>query len=178
LSFEQTANGLRFQLATEHRWISGRVQTNQRRLIDLLNAGALPAIVARDVSMSNAPTHAVAEDTGEGQIAIATDRILFAIPIEPESGVAVVAADARYWLIKKIPALAVLGVGPYEIRGHVHLPPGGADLLEGFLAAGLDFFAVTDVSVQSLDGGVSLQERVVVVNRRRVDYAIPGTAAR
>lgn len=168
---EQRDNRLCFQLVTEQRWISGYVQTVHRRVIDLVNSGTLPAFVTRDASLASGPIHSAFDGTGEDQITVVTERVLFLVPVEPV-GTTAPPADPRLWITKKVVESALLGIGPYEIFGQVHLPQ-GAELRRDFLSTGLEFFAVTDAVIRRLDGTMSLKERTVVVNRRRVDYAIP-----
>ena len=177
--FERTGNRLHFQLVTEHRWIAGYVHTAHRRLIDFLNSDLAPVISARGVSVGYAPGCPSPDGGPDGglieEVTIVADRILFGIPVEAEASAAA-PSGPQVWVVKKAAQRAVLGIGPYEICCNVHVPE-GAELTQAFLTSGLEFFAATDALIRRLDGSVNLEERVVVVNRKRVDFAHPAASA-
>lgn len=156
---------LQFRLVTENRRLLCRANAAHRRLVDLLNAHAERAMLVQvECAPSKAGEGANANDSTITTMCVNTREILFGMPIEVAS-----AAPSRkppYWT-EKDKWRTVIGIGPYEIVGNVHLPK-GAWQREEALTEIAGFFAVTEATIRRL-GGLPAPERVVIVNSARID---------
>ncbi|MHB1133575.1 MAG: hypothetical protein ACYC4L_14480 [Chloroflexota bacterium] len=168
---ERVDNRLHFHLVTNHRWLTGHLHTVHRRLIDLLNSDQNPSLLLRDVSIGVGPHRPRLGSVLDDPVVVVIDRIYFAVPQDAVSHV-VTPRPSDAWIIRKANERAVVGIGQYEIIGDVHFAEGG-DVCDTFLTSGPPFFAVTNAEIRRMDGTLSIDSPVVVVNRLRTDYLTP-----
>ena len=165
---------LRFRFVTEDRWLLGHVSSIHRRLIDVLNAEPnQPMLVAEGVTVQNDyfPTR---EDDSRAFATVNLSRVLLVIPQDDEPPAS--APDPYAWVPKRAELVRV-GIGPYEVVGNAHLPE-GTDLKEGIAEAKTRFVTLTNAMVRRINGPNYMeQERVVLVNKERLDFIMPGPAA-
>ena len=169
-----TATGVRnrtlhFRLATEHRWLTCHTNSAHTRLVDLLNSTQDQMVLVQVESCEGKNGEGVLAGAPSEYVAgVSTGAILCGIPIEP-AGAAAAPRRSPAWVERSL-WRARIGIGPYEIVGNLHLPK-GATLNEEAAMASARFLVVTDATIWRPDGS-SVQERVVVVNRARMDFMI------
>ncbi|MDA8218196.1 MAG: hypothetical protein M0Z94_11330 [Dehalococcoidales bacterium] len=168
-------NAIRFRLITSNRWIVGQTATIHRRLIDLLNSENTESLAAQDVGILQQGLPPQPVDEGADWASVNTSAVILAIPQE-ETINPTVPRDPHMW-VKKQPARAKVGVGPYELTGNVHVPD-GCELDRGFLEVRVKFIAMTTVSIRRVDDPTFLEEQsVVIVNKAHIDYVMRSVAA-
>ena len=158
-------NRIRFRIRTQSRWINGDVTTLHRRLVDALNSENAETFIAEDVSLETCL------DAGHGGEAVCyasidTSSILFAMPIEDATGY----FQDPLVSVKKRAERVVIGVGPYEISGNIHLFE-GCKLRDLLSAMRNRFVVLTEAAIRRTDDlGFEEEHEVVFVNRKRVDF--------
>lgn len=163
------SHGLQFRLVTENRWLLCQADTMQSRLVDLLNANPEKTMLVQIDSLSSPDAAAGSADAPVGRaVGINTAAILYGVPVEAPG--AAPAKRSPAWVERSLWRVRI-GLGPYEIVGNIHMPK-GTRLTEAVLAAMNVFFVVTDATIRRADGS-AFQERVIAVNRSRLEYIMP-----
>lgn len=160
-------NTIRFRFLTGHRWIAGRIVTVHGRLVDVLNSEGMDVLRAEDVEvLSNGQSPADRTRIGPAVINVAS--VVLAVPVEDADGPPS-RKDPMVW-VKKRPAAARLGIGPYEIGGQAYVAEGG--LVPDLFSIVRDrFIPMTDATLTRLDDPMFESKlEVVLVNRTLIDY--------
>lgn len=166
-------SSISFRFATQNRWISGRIETVHKRLVDVLNSEGTDIMSVDQVEVRDrrdGATCLTRADSAEISIA----KVLIAVPSEDEPKAAPW-RDPMVW-VKKKPEWARVGIGPYELTGQVHVAELGQ--VPGFFSVVRDkFIPMTQVTVKNL-GDPTFAERfeILLVNRQYVDYAMAAPA--
>ena len=160
-------NSIRFRFLTDRRWIAGRIVTVHGRLVDVLNSEGVDVLRAEDVEvLSNGDCSAVGTRIGPAVVNVAT--VVLAVPVEDAEG-APGRKDPMVW-VKKRPAPARLGIGPYEIAGQAYVAEGGV-VPHLFSIVRDRFIPMTDATLTRLDDPTfEARLDVVLVNRTLIDY--------
>jgi hypothetical protein len=150
----------------------GQVSTHHRRLIDLLNSTRRSPFYAEDVRVrSQFGQHDYGTEVGPAYFK--TDNILFAVPIEDETGYT--PPEDRFLMVKKNPHPFRFAIGHYEIVGEIHLIEGGGANESLFGPFGKDklFEVVTHAEIKRTGDNESVDlEDVIFVNKERIDYFV------
>jgi hypothetical protein len=139
-------------------------------LLDLLN-GDCRLIKADEIVLQGDLYVYRGDTTSSG--CVCPGRAILVVPLDAEASAGIAESSPRS---SEVSELARLGVGPFEVTGHVHLPEGGS--LEGCLSQTEgQFLVVSRATVRRADGvGPVERQELVFVNRERLDYLLPAPA--
>lgn len=146
--------------------VHGRLRLTADRLSDMLNrSDELVVTDARILSYVGAPDLAV------DRIGLYRDD-LYAVLLSGPRG-----SHGR-WRQTEAVALGIKA-GPYLVRGHVHVTPGGDGVVE--FGRGREMVALTDGWIARTDGArgeeaFKIRVEALLVNRRLVDWVLPAEA--
>ncbi|MHB9090754.1 MAG: hypothetical protein ACYC7H_04985, partial [Chloroflexota bacterium] len=163
-------NLLRFWIGTERRWLQGQMHTIHRRLADALNAEADQMLLVDDLFRCDRPGNVIRGSLPISRGGIAVAQALVCLPIE-DSETPAPTRDPYAYVVKS-PERVVLGVGPFEIEGVIHLPD--CTGLEDTLGTlNRRFLPVTGVRLRRLDDpSFFFEAPVAIVNGRQVEYLV------
>ncbi len=166
---EAQKNTIRFRFLTDHRWITGRITAVHSRLVDVLNTEGIRVLSAEEVEVQSSRQDVAAG----GQIGLAeinVANIMLAVPVEDADGPPG-RRDPMVW-VKKRPAWARVGIGPYEIGGQAYVAEGGV-VPDLFSIARDRFIPMTDATLKRIDDpAFEIRLDVVLVNRALIDYVM------
>ncbi len=165
---------VRLRFVTAERWLLGHVDVGRHRLLDLLNAEPGEGIVVEQALLQS-DLYPYREGEGPGFAVLNPAHVILIVPAE-EAAVGALRAPQAACLHGRA-ELTRVGLGAYEVVGNLHLPT-DVSLREGALAAGARFLTVTDAAIRRIGGvGYLEQQEIVLVNRERIEFLMPGTAA-
>jgi hypothetical protein len=157
-------------MRTVSRWLQASVETECARLIDLLN-GDGRLIKAEQIALQGDPYVYRGDTPSSG--CLCPGRAILVVPLDVEASAGVAGPGQGQGDGSD---LARLGVGPFEVTGHLRLPE-GASLEECLFQAEGRFIAVSRATVRRADGAGPVERlELVFVNRDRLDYVLPAPA--
>lgn len=151
-------------LYTDAYVVRGTVDTQQRRVSDILNLAEEEFLVMSDTVMDEFGSSSVTVRSEFAQVNLAS--ILFAVVDEP--------VDAPPDLLTpKIPELAMISVPPFKIVGRIHLMP-GRSLKEALTELTGRFIPVTDATYWSdVVGEARTSAQMIAFNHARAQILAP-----